>query len=692
MNQSDPFSSLFDLLPVGAYRSTVQGGQLRANPALVRLNGYSTEAEMLAAIKDIGAECYVDPSRRAEFLKQMFERGFVSGYVTEFYRHKSREKIWISENSHTVRDANGAILYLEGTIEDITERHAALENLYASERRYRAFTDNALYSTVVLTDEGVITFASPGVARLLGVAPETLIGTSIFATMHDDDQPEHREEFHRVQVKRNSGQESVARHLHTDGTWRYLASLATDCRNDPTIGGIIINWRDVTDAQLIQKRLRDLADNDALTGLFNRAHFESLGAAVLESAKADGAQLALCFIDLNRFKLVNDSHGHAIGDQVLKEISQRLRSALRGSDVLARLGGDEFASITRIDGRAAATQFATRLINAISPPILIGALRFDLGASIGVSLFPSDANTFHELLRRADLAMFEAKAHRASATKFYKPAMLKRALAQVEIVSELQRASLYQDMQVYYQPVVHLPTEKWTGFEALLRWDHPKRGTILPADFIKATEEQGLIGKLGIIVAEKVFTQSVRWKKTFGIDFYFALNVSAYQLRDDAFLMFLADAFNRYDVKPSHCTLEITETALVETALGGGDILVKLRALGVRIGLDDLGIGFSSFDYLKRFPIDTVKLDRSFVMGLPNNRVDAAIVRSMVTLAKSLEMTIIGEGIETAAQSAFLIETGCEFGQGFRYSEALSAEDATRRMQEMRTGQAPKQA
>jgi diguanylate cyclase (GGDEF)-like protein/PAS domain S-box-containing protein len=687
MIPTDPFSSLFDLLPVGAYRSTPQGRQLRANAALVRINGYQNEVEFIAAIKDIGAECYVDLTRRADFLSQMNAHGYVSGYVSEIYRHKTGERIWISENAHAVRDADGAILYFEGTIEDITDRHAALENLHASERRYRAFTNKSLYSTVVLMDDGTITFASPGVEKLLGVAPEVLTGTSIFASMHDDDLATHREEFRRVQVKRNTGAESIARHLHTDGGWRYLASLATDCRDDPAISGIVINWRDVTDAQQIQQRLRDLAENDSLTGLINRAHFESIGVEMLEDAQAENAQLALFFIDLNRFKLVNDSHGHSVGDQVLKEISQRLRSALRGNDVLARLGGDEFASLIRVDGRATATQFATRLINAVAPPVLIGALRFDLGASIGISLFPGDADSFDDLLGHADLAMFEAKAQRASASKFFKPAMLKRALAQVAVVSELHRASLHQDMQVYFQPVVNLRTEQWTGFEALVRWQHPKRGLILPAEFIKAAEEQGLIGKLGIIVAEKMFTQSVRWKEAFGIDFQVALNVSAYQLRDDGFLTYLTDAFTRHDVNPNRCTLEITETALVETAIGGGDILMKLRALGVRIALDDLGIGFSSFDYLKRFPIDVVKLDRSFVMGLPDNRVDAAIVRSMVILAKSLGLTIIGEGIETPEQAAFLLDVGCEHGQGFRYSEALPAEDATRRIQEMQLGQ-----
>ena len=689
MSTSNQFLTLFDLLPIGAYRSSASGYQLRINKALVKMNGYLNEAAMLEAVNASKPEWYVDPARGAEFRDRLKLDGYVTGFVSESYRHKTRERIWISENAHIVRDADGKILYYEGTVEDISQQRATQDALHTSERRYRALNDNALYATIIADADGIITFANAGIEPLLGVTPAEIVGTNLFATMHPDNLLEHRAEFRNVQIGENTGRESIARHRHADGTWRYLGSLSNDCRDDPAIGGIVVNWRDETEAEHTKRRLRELAENDSLTGLTNRAYFEELGAQILRRAGGtNNTQLALFFIDLNRFKLVNDSHGHSMGDGVLKEVAIRIRSALRDGDLVARLGGDEFAILTVVDTRLAASQLAARMLKVISQPIIIGSLRFDVGASIGISIFPSDADTFDELLGYADLAMFEAKAQRASASRAFKPALLRRALAQVAVVTDLHQATLEHELQVYFQPVVTLINGHWTGFEALVRWHHPIRGIIMPDSFVKAAEEQGLVGKLGAIVAEKTLQQARKWREEFGFEFHFAINVSAYQLRDDTFAGFLQEAFERHRLSPHRFTLEITESAFIETSQDGGDALSKLRALGVRIALDDLGIGYSSFDYLKRFPIDMVKLDQGFISGLPGNKVDVAIVRSLVTLARSLGMILIAEGIEKPEQAAYLLELGCNLGQGFLYSHALPAHEATEKMRAMGVGDA----
>ena len=272
------FDSLFDLLPVGAYRSSPDGRQLRANAALVRLNGYSNEAELLAAVGDIATEWYVDPARRGAFIAQIKRDGQLTNFVSEVYRHKSRERIWVSENAHIVFDANGDIVYFEGTVEDITEGMQTGRAVAASERRYRALTERAQGATIIVEPDGTITFASAGLKALLGYAPESFVGSNVFDTMHDADVVHHRAELQHVVLGTNSGNESIAQHRHRDGTYRHLASLAHNCSDDPAVGGVVVNWRDVTDAYLAQKTLREMAETDALTRLANRFQFEKVRA------------------------------------------------------------------------------------------------------------------------------------------------------------------------------------------------------------------------------------------------------------------------------------------------------------------------------------------------------------------------------------------------------------------------------
>jgi PAS domain S-box-containing protein len=261
---------MFDLLPVGAYRTTVDGRLLRANAALVRLHGFETEAEMLTSANEKGTRLYADPNRRIEFIEQMLADNRVINFVSAGFRRKTLEPIWISENAHVVYDDNGDVLYFEGTVEDITRRQESEQKLAASERRYRALTERAQLATAIVTADGLVLYASPGIEQLFGVAPDAFVGQNIFDSMHADDLTEHRAELRSVSTRTNTGRESVARHLHTDGSYRYLASLGKDCSDDPAVGGIVLNWRDVTDSTVARRRLVELAQTDALTGLNNR--------------------------------------------------------------------------------------------------------------------------------------------------------------------------------------------------------------------------------------------------------------------------------------------------------------------------------------------------------------------------------------------------------------------------------------
>jgi diguanylate cyclase (GGDEF)-like protein/PAS domain S-box-containing protein len=673
---------MFDLLPVGAYRTSVDGRLLRANAALVHMHAYDSEAELLAAANDRRELLYADPNRRNEFISEMLAENRVINFISAAFRRQTREPIWISENAHVVYDDNGEVLYFEGTVEDITDRLRGEQKLAESERRYRALTERAQLATAIVTADGLVLYASPGIEQLFGVKPEAFVGQNLFDSMHQDDLAEHRAELRSVSTKTNTGRESVARHLHTDGNYRFLASLGKDCSDDPAVGGIVLNWRDVTESTVARRRLVELAQTDALTGLNNRAHFEQICETRLLDAVAGGAsqRFAMLFIDLNRFKLVNDAHGHSIGDGVLRHIADRLRRAVRPEHTLARLGGDEFAVLIPITEPADGADAAQHLLREFIEPVPVRGMTFDLGASIGFAVFPDDASTFHKLLAYADLAMFTAKARGTSSVERFEPTMAQRARNQLSVANDLRFAVERGELFACYQPIVNVETGHWQGVEALARWQHPVRGLLMPADFIATAEEQRLIGRVGREIARMAIAQVGQWSARFNAPMRLTINVSVHQLREIDFVDFLLKTLAEHHLPPRRLFVEVTESVLVEADDISVNTLGRLRASNVRVVLDDLGAGYSSLAYLKRLRIDLVKLDRGFIEGLPHRRTDVAIVRALSTLARTLGIHVIGEGVENAAQAQFLKEEGVLYGQGFLYDRPLSAVEIEHRL------------
>jgi diguanylate cyclase (GGDEF)-like protein/PAS domain S-box-containing protein len=672
MIQPDDFSSLFEQLPIGAYRMSPDGQMLRANAAMVRLNGAKDEAELKTYSND---DWYVEPGRRAEFMRRLHENDSVSGFVSEVVRERSGERHWVSENAHVVRGANGEILYYEGTAEDVTHLKQVERDLQLAARRFEALTAKSQSASVVADVDGNIIYASEAVRTLLGIAPRELIGSNLFDSMHPDDVPAHRLEFSRVAAHENTGEESVARHLHTDGNWRYLASFAMDARDDEAVRGMIVYWRDVTETHLARMRLRQVAETDSLTGLFARSHFERSSMAVLEAHRERGTKVALYFIDLDNFKLANDSYGHWIGDQVLILVARRLQALCSSRELLARLGGDEFAILSMIEeGEHAAEIFAQRIVAVVSEPILLDAIRFEVTASVGVAMFPRDATRFTDLLRNADQAMFEAKAEARNTFSLFTPELEARSRARAALIVDLKRALPAEEFVVFYQPQVDLVSGRLIGVEALVRWNHPERGIVEPSDFIAVAEEQGLINRIGLAVLDQAIRQLATWRKQCAQPLRLAINVSARQLRDRSLGARLHELIEHYGLPAGTIEIEATESILIEASAAGRDLLHELRNLGVRIVLDDLGVGYSSMSYLRQFPVDGVKLDRSFVEGLPDNTVDTAIVRSLIALARELNLTVVAEGIERIDQRDHLLAEHCDVGQGYLFARPLSSE------------------
>lgn len=680
MPANNDFSSLFAFLAIGAYRASPDGKILRVNPALMYFIGASDEEEAITIGNSSASDWYVDRGRRQEFRQALFGEGRVAQFESRVRIFGGTEIRWISENAHVVKDDHGEVLFYEGTVEDITPRKNAEAALELALRRYYALTAKSQSATLVCDIDGTIRFASEAVYQLLGFRPHETVGASVFDSMHEEDRARYQQEFERLAADESSGEEAIARHRHKDGSWRYIASLVSDARDDEAVGGFIVYSRDVTDAHIARMRLRSLSETDSLTGQYSRAMFERTAAEALERAHQLRLRAALFFVDLDNFKLANDSYGHWFGDQILIATGRRLRAIVGDGDIVGRLGGDEFAVLALLTDEEIHTleDRAATIVRELARPIRVDATQFEVTVSVGVACYPSDAGSFSELLRFADQAMFAAKGASRNTYRVFTAALEKRVRERVNMISDLRRAVANREFVVYYQPQVDMANARLVGVEALVRWQLPTRGVLAPGEFIDAAEEQGLINAIGLQVIELAIPQIVRWRIEHRCDLRLAINVSAQQFRDGAFARRLRILLQRYELSANAVEVEVTESILLAANRDGRNVIEDLRNIGVRIVLDDLGVGYSSMAYLRQFTVDGVKLDRGFVEGLPDNAVDAAIVRSIISLTRELGLTLVAEGVEDHAQRTYLLSERCIVGQGYLFSTPLSVDEFER--------------
>ena len=509
---------------------------------------------------------------------------------------------------------------------------------------------------VEVDSEGLIVAPSPQLCRLLGEEADTLVGAKLLRLFDPGPGPEairaaarRLQSFHEV---------SLSRAIAGRARWFVMSGCAL-LDGEGRHSGFRGFLRDVTDRHEAESTVRFLAHHDPLTRLVNRAEFHGRLAHALAGCRR--GRIACLFVDLDHFKLVNDSLGHAAGDRVLEAVADRLRVHAGPGDEIARLGGDEFAVML---GRARSTEAALAAAQAIvadlSMPIEVEGRLIQLGASVGVALAPDHATSAEDLLRAADMALYEAKsAGRGTASLYHadmKRTLLDRRALELELRSALPRG----EFELHYQPVFDLATDRIAGFEALLRWRHPQRGMIGPVLFIGLAESSGLIVPIGEWVLREALAEAAGWEE----DMTIAVNVSAVQMRGGALLHQVVSALAATGLRPDRLELEITESVLMQDEEACIALLHKLRGLGVRIALDDFGTGYSALNYLRRFPFDKIKIDRCFVTGLDAGGESAAIVESVLDLAARLNMQTIAEGVEDTAQLAVLRERGCAQIQG----------------------------
>src|SRR5215510_10494408 len=441
-------------------------------------------------------------------------------------------------------------------------------------------------------------------------------------------------------------------------------------------GGWVATIEDITPRKRAEDKIAHLAHYDALTDLPNRVLFREKLEQALKDLKP-GVQLAVLYIDIDEFKSVNDALGHPVGDELLKGVAWRLRSCLGESDIAARLGGDEFAVIQHpVHGAAETERLVESIYRAIRKPLECAGHLITTDASVGIAMAPRDGIHLDQLLKNADLALYGAKGDGRRTFRFFKPGMDARAKARRMLESELRYAIAGGGFETYYQPVVDLRDNKISGCEALLRWRHPERGTISPADFIPVAEDTGLINELGQFVLETACREAAKWPD----DVRIAVNVSPVQFRGQTLALNVATALAAAGIAPSRLELEITEAVLMRDDEAALAMLHQLRALGVKIALDDFGTGYSSLSYLHRFPFDKIKIDRSFVKNIGDEGASSAIIQAVVNIAAASNMTTTAEGVEQEWQRELLRELGCTEMQGYLFSPAVSAAELARLM------------
>ncbi|WP_426571151.1 putative bifunctional diguanylate cyclase/phosphodiesterase [Aquihabitans sp. McL0605] len=665
------FQLAFEQAPIGIALVSPDGRFMWVNHALTRIVGYTAPELLALTFQDI-----THPDDLDADLAQVREMiaGEISAYSMEKrYFHAQGHEVPIQLDVSMVRHPNGEPRYFISHVQDITERRATIdalasahEALRSSQQRFAALVERSTDIICVIDQHGCITYHSPAAERLLGYAHGAWLGTPFTSVVHPDDQAELNEVFRRLVIEPSLTALSEVRVATADGDWRHVEIVATNRLSDPAVSGIVANVRDVTERAEAATRLAWQAFHDSLTGLPNRALLnDRLGHAV-DRARRLGDLTALLFLDLDRFKLVNDSMGHEAGDQLLVEVAQRLEGVVRAGDTVARLGGDEFVVLVESVGETEEViALAQRVGEVVAAPIQLPQGMVTVTASIGIA-YDSGRGSEH-LLRDADTALYRAKEKGRNRYHVFTESLRTAALRRMTAEQVLRDALEHDRLEVHYQPIIDLADGHLAATEALLRIRGEDGGLELPGEYIEVADESGLIVSVGALVLDRACATLAAWRAEHGgrSPRQMAVNVSARELGAPGFTEQVQAGLDDHGLAPADLVLEFTEATVIGADRATLRAVEWLHKLGVGLSIDDFGTGYSSLAYLKRFPIQSVKLDRTFVAGLGVDPSDAEIVRAVVSLGRSLGLEVIAEGIETLDQLRSLQALGCHYGQGF---------------------------
>ena len=603
---------------------------------------------------------------------------------TEYYegthrmKHKNGSWVWILDRGKAIFDDTGKAVRMIGTHTDITKQKNIELELIDKKRDFQAIYEGSKEAIAILDEESNFLQVNDAYMEMTGMSEEELLATSCIALSAPED-VERSIKIVGIVLESGFIKDYEKRCRLKDGSY-VSVNMSISRLDNPT--RLLISVRDVTKQKEAEDKLKEQknilhyqAHHDALTGLPNRTLLNDRLEQAIEKAKRSKTSMALLFIDLDHFKEINDSLGHEMGDKVLTEVTQKLKETIRDEDTLARLGGDEFTII--LEGIAEghdASVLAQKLLKVLSKPLNIEGHELYVSSSIGISLYPDDGTSAQNLLKYADSAMYKAKDNGRNSFQFYSAEMTELAFEKVVMEAALRSAVINEEFVVYYQAQVDAPSNKLIGMEALVRWQHPTMGMISPDKFIPLAERTGLIVELDRLVMKIAMNQITEWYKK-GLDpGSLAINLAVKQLKKDDFIEMFKKMMKEIECKPEWLEFEVTEGQIMTNPEEAVKILKQISDLGIELAIDDFGTGYSSLSYLKKLPIDKLKIDQSFVRDLPDDEEDAGITKAVIALAKSLNLKIIAEGVETKEQKEFLVKHGCNNIQGYYYSKPISAD------------------
>jgi diguanylate cyclase (GGDEF)-like protein/PAS domain S-box-containing protein len=743
----EKYRGIFENAVEGIFQTTPDGHYLTANPMLARIYGYDSVEELMVSLTDIEHQLYVDCNRRTEFRRLMQQQDAVWSFESQIYR-KDGSIIWISENARAIRDASGQVVLYEGTVEDITIRKQAEAELHKRDSLLQGVAEATNHLLTDTDYDAAITKALATLGMAAGVDRVYIyenhphfetgevamsmryewVRQSIQPSIHQphwQNQPYNTFGMSRWYDLLSTGnsvcgitrefplaeQEILGRDqirsilmvpIQVDEVfWGYVG--IDDCQTERVWSkseeSILITMAVSIGGALKRRQaeaiIRYQAFHDLLTGLPNRMLFNDRLPISLAQAHRNGSLLAVMFLDLDRFKTINDTLGHAIGDLLLQNVAARLSSCLREGDTVSRWGGDEFTILLpQISCAEDAAKAAQRILDALKPAFNLDGHELYVTSSIGVALYPYDGDDCQTLLKNADAALYRVKEQGRNGYQIYTPAINSKASELLALESSLHHALERGEFVLYYQPQVNITTWEITRMEALIRWQHPELGEISPRVFIPLAEENGLIVSIGEWVLQTACTQNRTWHEmlTSAADdlnielspLRVAVNLSARQFQQSHLVECVTQTLADTRLDPYFLELEITETTAMQNVDFTSTMLHELREMGVHLSMDDFGTGYSSLNYLKKFPLHTLKIDRSFTRELTSNSTDAAIVAAVIALGKALGLSVVAEGVETIEQLEFLRSLHCEEMQGYLFSQPMNAEAATYFLQKHR--------
>ncbi|MDD2463875.1 MAG: EAL domain-containing protein [Desulfobulbus sp.] len=667
------YRSLFNNALEGLFFTTPDGRYLDVNPTLARIYGFSTPKELISHFLDIKHQLYVLPERRDEFITTLARDNKVIGFESQV-RKRNGEIIWISENARAVYDQSGEISHYEGTVMDITVRKQAEQELEIQRVFFSQLFDNSPQAIVIIDPQRNVVNCNHGFEQLFGYRAVDIIGFGMRALIVPEELMVECENVRNTVLDGETVQCETQRR-HRDGSLIPVDMIGFPIRVGTANNGIIYIYQDISERKSFEDQITHQAFHDALTGLPNRTLFaERLERALERSRRRSELYYAVLMIDLNKFKAINDSLGHPAGDQLLIEVGKRLSVCVRSVDTVARLGGDEFAIILEeFSARSELLKAARRMHSILCEPFSLYGNDITPAASIGIVPKIANYTSAEEVLRDADIAMYRAKQQGKGIVLFDKRMHLE-LVESISLEAELRETLAGEGLTLHYQPIVSVRDESLQGFEALVRWNHPSRGMVPPDRFIPLAEETGLIIDLGKWVISEACRTLKSWQNTFSKaqTLTMSVNVSCRQFAKPGLVEHVTEALAQNALNPACLKIEVTESVIMHDVDRAVNELNRLRAIGVQIAIDDFGTGYSSLAYLRRIPIDHLKIDRSFISGFEEGvKENDQIVRSIISLARSLGLGVIAEGVETREQFDQLRLLHCDRAQGFMFSRPV---------------------